>query len=522
MKCFVKIRNIAATVSFAVLVLSGIGQSVDYMYDPSFIPPNIVGGNGGSVGSILVHEDSRIIVCGAFQFNWPFQIKKFVRFYNDGTMDESFSSSTEPPFPGFLQFFQSGYLYNSGNHLGILNYNGSVPVIKFLDVLYPPYYQQIPPPLPSPLAGMYQITEDDKIMVVGRFYPDTISFSLEGSRNLVRAMPDGSHDPTFEPMKCHEPSDAWIVDLYPTQDGKWMIAGQFMDVEGFVSPGIARLKEDFSVDTTFQSPFPSHNWNVRIVPGSDPYTLKGAIDEQNRVYIKRIEPGHAYPLLGKKYLRLLEDGSIDSTFNVGEMTYYNHNDGEHYPGSINSIVFEPDGSLIIGGKFRTIEGEPRGNIAMLNADGSIIENVFHRQGADTANWQNGSNPDINVPAVTCIVRLDNGGLMVGGLFSRYDGHDQWGLVRLLPSPVSVEENDAQQLHVYPNPASNLVIVEIPAEHQGKSGSIHIYNAAGKLMNRTEEFLHNRMQIPTNHLPNGMYFIHTRTDEMNGFSRFVKQ
>lgn len=517
MKCSVKIRNIAVTVSFAVLVLSGNGQSTDYLYDPTFTPPNIVGGNGGSVGSILVHDDSRIMVCGAFQFNWPYQIKKFVRFNDDGSIDESFSTLAEPMSPVFLQFHLDGYLYLASTRVAKMDFDGSVPTHKFLALNFSPYIPSVPP---TPHAGMFQVMENDKIMVAGRFYPDTNN--LADRRNLVRAMPDGSHDPTFEPLKCHEPDDAWIIDLYPTHDGKWMVAGQFMDIEGFVSPGIARLNGDFSVDTTFQSPFPNHNWNVRIAPGPDPYTLKGAIDELNRVYIKRTEPGHAYPLLGKKYLRLLDDGSIDTTFNVGEMTYYNHNDGENYPGSINSIVFEPDGALIIGGKFRTIEGELRGNIAKLNSDGSLIENVFHRQGADTANWQNGSNPDINVPSITTIVRLDNGGLLVGGLFSRYDGHDQWGLVRLLPSPVSVEENvQNTELKVFPNPASSHLWVSVPEQTQGRNCTVQIYNNAGKIIHETNAEYVPELYVPVHHLSSGMYFIKVFSDDFKGYGRFIK-
>lgn len=371
---------------------------------------------------------------------------------------------------------------------------------------------------------MYQIMEDDKIMVAGRFSPDTTN--LEDRRHLVRIHSDGSPDLSFEPLKCHEPFHARINNLYPTPDGKWMITGEFLDIEGFESPGIARLNADFSVDTTFLSPFPDYNWEVRIIPGSHPQQLSGAIDEQNRVYVKFIDPdlGFPSPLLGLDHKRLLPDGSIDSTFQLGELTFlYYYGEGEYYPGSIYTMAFEPDGSLIIGGRFRTIEGQPRGNIAKLNEDGSLIEDVFQRQGADTANWQNGTNPTIEEPHISRIVRLENGGLMVGGCFSRYDGHDQWGLVRLLQSPVGIDENNMNTISVacFPNPAADFVHFSIEDLSLTATAEIKIYDTSGRQVWSHSNYL---LQQPLiiSALGTGLYNVVIRfEDKQIATTRFVK-
>lgn len=429
-------------------------QHIDYLYDPTFVPPNVVGGDGSpAVGMIYVHDDGRYVVAGSYQFNYPYLISGIARFHPDGSLDNSFNVSGDPSPTSYALPFKEGYLTLSWNRIAYRNFNGGTDpeTQNFLAYQQNPHF---PPPfsgLPNPSIGGIQIMPGDKVMVTGRFYPDTTDYN--DLRHLVRVMPDGTPDYSFEPLKCHDPLDAYLIDLYPTSDGKWMIAGNFNDIEGFVSPNIARLNADFSVDTTFKSPYPNHDWSVRIIPGSDPHILSGAIDEQNRVYVGRIEPGHAYPLLGLKHERLLASGAIDTTFQVGEIFYYNHNylpphTPPTYPGSIYCVHIETGGTLIIGGRFRSISGEIRGNIAKINEDGSLIEEVFNRLGADTALWVNSED----IPSVHKITDLPDGGLMVGGCFSRYDGHEQWGLVRLMPSPVGIAENSTNEIPIscFPN------------------------------------------------------------------------
>ena len=362
---------------------------------------------------------------------------------------------------------------------------------------------------------MYAVTDDDMIVQVGRFYPD--SNNLSERRFLVRVYPDGSPDHSFEPLQTDAPPDGRVSSLFPTPDGKWMITGTFNHVEGFETPSIARLNPDFSVDTTFKSPFPDHTWSVIVIRGAHPTGISGAIDPQNRIYTLRIEPGMA-PLSSRmKHIRLLSNGSIDSTFQINGLLRYSSS-YNLTKGVVHVMDFEEDGTLIVGGDFRKIEGHPRGNIAKLNEDGSLIENVFHRQGADTAMWTNGTH---NLPVIATFARLDDGRLMVGGRFSRYDGHDQWGVVRLVPSPVGVEERVGMEIKVFPNPASHYLNLEISQEFTGKTGSIALYDLSGKLVHETQTALMEHSQIPVHQLTKGIYLLHVTTGEAKAVKRFVK-
>ena len=73
--------------------------------------------------------------------------------------------------------------------------------------------------------------------------------------------------------------------------------------------------------------------------------------------------------------RLNEDGSVESTatFNVGAGT----NGGSDGP-SVRRIALQPDGKILIAGDFSIVDGQPRGNIARLNSDGTVeSESTFN-------------------------------------------------------------------------------------------------------------------------------------------------
>src|SRR5690554_4528639 len=103
--------NILFALCFSIITpLAGLGQNIDYLYDPSFTPPNVVGGNGGNASSILVHEDGRYTVSGGFQFNAPFYLEGIVRFFNNGSLDETFYFPGDVMSINYVQFYESQYL----------------------------------------------------------------------------------------------------------------------------------------------------------------------------------------------------------------------------------------------------------------------------------------------------------------------------------------------------------------------------------------------------------------------------
>jgi uncharacterized delta-60 repeat protein len=104
--------------------------------------------------------------------------------------------------------------------------------------------------------------------------------------------------------------------------------------------------------------------------------------------------------------RLNADGTLDTNFNPGS--------GANL--QIESVVIQSDGKMVVGGSFTTFDGVERNRIARLNADGSIDE---------TFNPGGGANNRVNTIALQ-----SDGKLLIGGLFTSYDGVERNRIARL--------------------------------------------------------------------------------------------
>ena len=98
-----------------------------------------------------------------------------------------------------------------------------------------------------------------------------------------------------------------------------------------------------------------------------------------------------------KIARLNANGSLDTTFNQG-----NGVDGN---GIVWSANVQPDGKVLIGGEFFSVNGTPRQYIARLNADGSLDSSFA---------------PQLNAQVLSIVVQPD-GKIIIAGDFSNVNG-----------------------------------------------------------------------------------------------------
>lgn len=103
--------------------------------------------------------------------------------------------------------------------------------------------------------------------------------------------------------------------------------------------------------------------------------------------------------------RLFADGRLDTTFNVGS--------GANE--AINAVMCQPDGKILIGGAFTTFNGHQAGYILRLNSDGSR-DTMF--------NPGSGLSHQVRSLAV-----LPHGKILIGGDFTSYNGTNIRSLVR---------------------------------------------------------------------------------------------
>ena len=106
-------------------------------------------------------------------------------------------------------------------------------------------------------------------------------------------------------------------------------------------------------------------------------------------------------------VRLNSDGSRDTTFDVG---------GAGVDGSVEAIVQQPDGKLLIGGAFTTYQGDPHPDLVRVLPDGTADPSFSLGSGF--------------TDQVSALALAPNGDIYVAGFFEGFDGTSTGGLVRL--------------------------------------------------------------------------------------------
>ena len=203
---------------------------------------------------------------------------------------------------------------------------------------------------------------------------------------LLLALTASSHAAAPSALDGFDPNiNNDVTDIVVQPDGKILLAGSFTQIGGVACKHLARLNPDGSLDATFNPGVSDDSSFVAIALQSDGKVLVGG-------YFKRLD-GSTLGFMA----RLGADGSIDTTFNPG--------DGPNR--YVSTLAVQPDGKVIVGGDFTTINGTARNRIARLNYDGSL----------DTT-FNPGTGPDVPVQA---IVLQPDGKVLLAGHFSQVNG-----------------------------------------------------------------------------------------------------
>ena len=174
---------------------------------------------------------------------------------------------------------------------------------------------------------------------------------------IARLTATGSLDTSHTSAVAGDLETVSVIALQ--SDGKALIGGQFSTVNGAARPYLARLNINGSVDNTFLDGLPGPNGG----PGCIAVQLDGRIVIWG--YFTAIN-GVARPGL----VRLNADGSVDHTFLNGLA-------GPN--GTVFSMMLQDDGKILMGGGFTQVNGIARRGLARLNADGSL-DDTFQTEG----------------------------------------------------------------------------------------------------------------------------------------------
>ena len=320
--------------SFARLAANGT-------VDPAFNP-----GTGGATGALInafaVQADGKVIAVGNFSDLGGARSTNIARFRSEGTADAEFSNTLTTdgtvnavivrpngaPVPsqlgGFAWLNANGTL-RTGFSTGATRLSGEITVVA--------------------------LQADGRLLLGGAF----ANLSNTTGGNLVRFSATGTIDTSFNPAP-----NGTVTGIAVQPDGRILIVGSFTFVNGVSRNHIARLDADGRVDVTYD-PNASAKINAIVLQTNGQAVVGGTFTS--------LTPNFTPTAVTRNYLaRINNDGTVDAAYDPAPNF------------TINALTLQSDGKLIAGGTFSTLQPNggttafTRNNLARLNTDGTLDQN----------------------------------------------------------------------------------------------------------------------------------------------------
>lgn len=234
--------------------------------------------------------------------------------------------------------------------------------------------------------------ENNKEMVFGKF----TKYNNNAVSRIGRILEDGTLDNTFNAGQTG--ANNTITSAIKQADGKIIFGGNFTKYNDISYNRITRILPDGSIDNTFNigSGF-NAQINVIALQPDQKIIVAGSFERYNNT---------SFPA---RIVRLLPDGSRDLNFNVNLST----------DALIQDVLIQPDGKILVGGKFTLFNGQPASRLVRLNPDGSLDSGFNIRTGFDKIVY-------------SLALQSDNK-IIVGGTFTTFNGTPQKRILRLNPN-----------------------------------------------------------------------------------------
>ncbi len=377
---------------FTALILSGTVTAQFGALDPTFTAT----GNGpnSDVYALTVQPDGKIFVGGIFTA-YQSQPKKYLaRLNQDGSLDNTFTTEFDNGIRRII-ILPDGKILVAGGFANCITPSGTVTVRgiarlnadgSFDNTFNPGGFGIAQPLSPTPLVVSMAVTNDGKILIAGDF----MTYNGITVNNITRLNADGTLDNTFNVggAGANSPLDAVAIQT----DGKVVIGGTFTSFNGTTVGRLARLNVDGTLDATFNPGGTGLNGGGYITA----YELKIQPDE-------KIVVGGAFTsyngTLLNNLIRLNTNGSVDNTFNPG---------GASASDPVFDLLLLADNRIVFSGIVNSYNGTTIERIGCLNPDGTL-DNTFNTGGT-------GAND-----LVFAIAETTDEKLVIGGIFTSYNG-----------------------------------------------------------------------------------------------------
>ncbi|MEN6627816.1 MAG: hypothetical protein ABFD69_16445 [Candidatus Sumerlaeia bacterium] len=391
-------------------------------------------GVNGTVRAVAAQSDGKLLLGGDFSQVGGLERSRMARLFADGTTDTTFRADADGavlailPQGGGKKLVAGEFHSINGqgrNHIARINSDGSV------DASFAPGEG------PNGAVNAVAAQADGKALIGGSF----TEFNGTARVAVARLNANGSLDTSFNPADTGTNSSVNAIAVQ--RDGKIVLGGYFERVGGKIHNRVVRLNADGTVDDNFNPGTDANSYvNALIIQPDGRMVIGGTFVAVNGVYRRAVarinengsldatfDPGEAadnfvYALAlqadGKVIVgggfstmggearrgiaRLNVDGSVDPGFraDVGEN------------GSVYAVAVQPDGNALMGGDFTSVSGTGRNRLARileagalevafskpsrfyplaLQDDGKILGSATDASMAFVSNKLNRANPD---------------------------------------------------------------------------------------------------------------------------------
>lgn len=415
-------------------------------FDPSF---NTGTGFDDDVNAIAIQSDGKMILGGNFTIYNSAPANRIIRLNEDGTKDESFltGSGFSKGAVEVIKINENGDIMVGGSFTGFYNDTATTRLI-FLNsdgTTKTNSDETTNFDIGSgPSAAIYALEFDKEgsWFVGGSF----AVFNAQNQGRLVKISEKGEQDIAY--LSSGIGFDNSVYTILPLPNKKIIVGGNFKKFNGASVSKIVCLLENGSNDTSFNfgNSGPNNLVKTAILQEDQQVIIAGNFTKYNDIITNRI-------------VRISQNGQIDNSFNIGsgfekqvyalavqsdqkiiaagDFTKYNGSalnanrivrllpDGSKDPdfnigsganSTIESVVLQPDGKILVGGHFKEFNGFECAGLVRLNSDGSI-DSSFHI----------GSGFDKYV--FTIALQSDQK-IIVGGSFLTFNGISQKRIIRL--------------------------------------------------------------------------------------------
>jgi uncharacterized delta-60 repeat protein len=344
-----------------------------------------------NISTIAIQVDGKILVGGDFTVKTGVTSAGIMRLNTDGSIDSDFNSGSGFSDGGInvIKVASNGSIMVGGSFTS--KYNGSdvnrIVLLNANGVIVPNFDIGEGPAN----ASVYTVenASDGSWFIGGSFSV----FESQNQGRLAKLDSKGTLDTSY--LTAGVGFDNSVYKLIPLTNNRTMVFGSFTRFNGINCSRIACLREDGTLETTF---------NVGAI-GANNIIRSAAIQEDGKIVIAGSFSRYN-GASSSKIARILSDGARDPSFDIG--TGANN--------AIYAVAIQLDGKIITVGNFTSFNGRTVNKVLRLMPSGAL-DTSFNVVVAI----------DGNVEAV--LIQTD-GKIVIGGRFSYFNGINSEGIARL--------------------------------------------------------------------------------------------